>query len=314
VEASRRDSESKYQRIYDRKNVKIISASITKSGQRGWEGVKPGSSDLLTCELEIPRGQLSIRQGRHFEVIYHIQASVGTKWQPRLVVVELPINIVHMNSLDIPPNSLVQVSTAMNERRARTSTEQSQVIPVCIQSVAGRAFASPRQQSLMQLQEQEANTFYGIRDLTEALDISPRRLTPRYSKEIHLKRPITPESAKETYHETGDIWPLSDATLNKHYGPTFNPFPLTFSTRSPTRSPTERLKHALGLPMESTCISQEPTHNHWRNAVVKAHSDVEVAKRFTSLRNRKRPKDTSLGRSNTTTEDTRRSTTGPPNI
>lgn len=54
---------------------KTLSHSELNIGSR-WKGVKGSQLDVVTCEIDIPRNQLSVRMGRFFEVKYLIDIAV----------------------------------------------------------------------------------------------------------------------------------------------------------------------------------------------------------------------------------------------
>lgn len=56
---------------------KTLSHSELNIGKR-WRGVKGSQIDVLTCEVEIPRNQLSVKLGRYFEVKYVVDIAVCT--------------------------------------------------------------------------------------------------------------------------------------------------------------------------------------------------------------------------------------------
>ncbi|KAF8251940.1 hypothetical protein K440DRAFT_51622 [Wilcoxina mikolae CBS 423.85] len=56
---------------------KTLSHSELNIGSR-WKGVKGSQLDVVTCEIEIPRNQSSVKMGRYFEVKYLIDIGVCT--------------------------------------------------------------------------------------------------------------------------------------------------------------------------------------------------------------------------------------------
>jgi hypothetical protein len=63
--------------------------------------VKGSQLDVVTCEIEIPRNQLSVKMGRYFEVKYLVDVAICTLGS-RSVKVQLPLTIVHMVCLVNP--------------------------------------------------------------------------------------------------------------------------------------------------------------------------------------------------------------------
>jgi len=59
------ESTASHLRVPDWKEEKVIKKNVVRAGRAGnWKGVKPYSSDILTCEVEVPRGHLSVRMGK----------------------------------------------------------------------------------------------------------------------------------------------------------------------------------------------------------------------------------------------------------
>lgn len=57
---------------------KTLAASEVNIGTR-WRGVKGSQLDVMTCEIDIPRNQLSVKMGRFFEVKYFVDIAVCTR-------------------------------------------------------------------------------------------------------------------------------------------------------------------------------------------------------------------------------------------
>lgn len=57
------------------KEKKTLSHSELNVGSR-WKGVKGSQLDVVTCEIEIPRNELTVKMGRFFEVKYLIDIAV----------------------------------------------------------------------------------------------------------------------------------------------------------------------------------------------------------------------------------------------
>lgn len=57
---------------------KTLSHSELNIGTR-WKGVKGSQLDVVTCEIDIPRNELSVRMGRFFEVKYFVDIAVCTR-------------------------------------------------------------------------------------------------------------------------------------------------------------------------------------------------------------------------------------------
>lgn len=187
-------------RVFETNEQTILARSICKPTSSGWNGVEPHTSDTRTCELELPRGHGTVRCGTYFEVRYFLNVAASLS-SSKSVAVQLPIFLIHMNSLDVVPNSVAQVAVAMEEKRANRQASHSRhgrhrrqrsfssparmsemdVQPTYVQ---GRAFAAPRQQSLDRQKEHRAN----IDDLRDTLDASPRKFPPSSVQGITVQK------------------------------------------------------------------------------------------------------------------------------
>ncbi|KAL7772533.1 hypothetical protein CFE70_002492 [Pyrenophora teres f. teres 0-1] len=137
-------------RIFDSNERSILSKATVKHGSAGWHGVSSSQTHIRTCDLEVPRGHATVK------------------------CVQLPIVLIHMNSLDVVPNSVAQVAMAIEEKRTARQT------PLRLgrrpsQSVQGRAFAAPRMQSLERIRARDEV----IQELGQALEQSPRKYALR---------------------------------------------------------------------------------------------------------------------------------------
>ncbi|KAF7190174.1 Uncharacterized protein HII31_08505 [Pseudocercospora fuligena] len=178
-------------RIFESNERAILVRSSYKTGSAGWNGVEPHTADIRTCELELPRGHGTVRCGKYFEVRYFLNVIAATG-NSKAVSVQLPIILIHMNSLDVMPNSVAQVAAAIEEKRAhrrlnhsrsrrqenglsrqRSFSSPAQTLDLRRQPsyAQGRAFAAPRQQSLDRQREQRAD----MDELRGILDSSPRK-------------------------------------------------------------------------------------------------------------------------------------------
>lgn len=184
-------------RIFESNDQAMIASSSLKVGTNGWTGVSAHSSELRTCELELPRGHATVRCGKYFEVRFFLNVTVSLS-NSKLVSVQLPIILIHMNSLDVLPNSVAQVAAAIEEKRQLAnqrkdynkqhnpahSRQRSATSPTAMADLRrrpsysqGRAFAAPRQQSTDDRNKVKAD----IDDLRSALDSSPRK----YEGQLH---------------------------------------------------------------------------------------------------------------------------------
>ena len=161
-------------RLPKRSDTDIASSMALKKG-KDWPGVAPQSSEVRTCPLDVPRGHVTISTGRYFEIRYFINVIVSISMF-KSCAVQLPVTLIHINSLDILPNSLAQVAASIEAKRSRTlplSQEQHQ------QYYQGQAFAAPRRQSLEQSRAETGTISNDISLLTQELDNSPRRYGTR---------------------------------------------------------------------------------------------------------------------------------------
>ncbi|KAK5685111.1 hypothetical protein LTS10_003187 [Elasticomyces elasticus] len=202
-----RERKTSQPRVFESNHQSTITTASIRAGSEGWNGVEPHASETKTCILEVPRGHATVRSGKYFEVRYFLTVSTSFS-NSKVVSVQLPIILVHMNSLDVVPNSVAQVAAAIEERRAaerrqdrRTSAESRRRnhVPIRQRSASsparsrdvrrqrsytqGRAFAAPRQQSLDRQRADNAD----IDVLRHALDTSPRKQKP-YLQGIALKK------------------------------------------------------------------------------------------------------------------------------
>ncbi|KAG9840097.1 hypothetical protein KCU98_g9438, partial [Aureobasidium melanogenum] len=177
-------------RIFESNDRSILSKHSMKQGANGWTGVEAYGSITRTCDLEIPRGHATVKCGNFFEVRYFLNITVGGS-RTKILSVQLPIIVIHMNSLDVLPNFVAQVAAAIEEKRthhrshkritsqasvqaAQTSTSPGRGAATAMtrpSRLQGRAFAAPRQQSLERMRASAAD----LRQIEEALESSPRK-------------------------------------------------------------------------------------------------------------------------------------------
>ncbi|KAF2824997.1 hypothetical protein CC86DRAFT_395356 [Ophiobolus disseminans] len=158
-------------RIFDSNERSVLSKSMVKHGAAGWHGVLAHQTHIRTCDLEVPRGHATVKCGKYFEVRYFLNVIVSSA-HTKLVAVQLPIVLIHMNSLDVVPNSVAQVAIAIEEKRtAQRGQSSPRIVRRPSQSVQGRAFAAPRMQSLERMRARAED----IQELGQALEQSPRK-------------------------------------------------------------------------------------------------------------------------------------------
>lgn len=142
-------------RLPTRNETEIVCRNILKRN-RNWTGVQPDSNEIRTCILEVPRGHVTINTGRFFEVRYFLTVSVAISMF-KSIQVQLPITIIHINSLDIVPNYLHQVAASIEAKRASTVPMDPRAVPIPSYH-QGLAFTAPRRQSLEEARRQERLT------------------------------------------------------------------------------------------------------------------------------------------------------------
>lgn len=177
-------------RIFDSNERVTLIRSAYKQGVNNWCGVQPHTTDTRTYDLALPRGHATVKCGKFFEVRYFLNIIIGST-HSKLVTVQLPIVLIHINSLDVVPNSVAQVAAAIEEKRATAGqylldhpdthsprTRSSSRATANMhrarrpsESVQGRAFAAPRIQSIEKMRaDADALAHVG-----QILDSSPRR-------------------------------------------------------------------------------------------------------------------------------------------
>ncbi|KAF2476885.1 uncharacterized protein BDR25DRAFT_321448 [Lindgomyces ingoldianus] len=176
--ASTMEKSASQARIFDNNERSILSKSSIKQGTAGWNGVPAHNTHIRTCDLEVPRGHATVKCGKYFEVRYFLNVIVGSS-HTKLVTVQLPIVLIHMNSLDVVPNSVAQVAAAIEEKRTAHSYPRAHSPPRLGRrsslSVQGRAFAAPRMQSLERMRTQAEE----LQEIGQILDQSPRKFSLR---------------------------------------------------------------------------------------------------------------------------------------
>ncbi|KAF2150992.1 hypothetical protein K461DRAFT_322319 [Myriangium duriaei CBS 260.36] len=195
--ASTLEKSASQARIFQDKEQTILSRSSLKLGKPGLDGIAPHSNVVRTCGIDIPRSHATVRCGKFFEVRYFLNVTIGTA-HIKYLSVQLPIILIHMNSLDVVPNAIGQVAAAIEEKRAQHYEAQSRkgsnpsshnerqssskVQPnTASQSgrsrtpdqsrLQGKAFGAPRQQSLQRMRAEAAE----LERLGRELDRSPRK-------------------------------------------------------------------------------------------------------------------------------------------
>jgi hypothetical protein len=181
-------------RISESNDRLVLAKSTHRNGCDGWSGTEAYTSDARTCELPISRGHATVKCGKYFEVRYFLNVTASLS-SSKMVSVQMPIILVHMNSLDVLPNSVAQVAAAIEEKRLhqrqkalppdkdqRHGRQRSSSSPARLAELSrrpsytqGRAFAAPRQQSLGRRRAEKVQMV----ELQNMLDSSPRKHPPR---------------------------------------------------------------------------------------------------------------------------------------
>jgi hypothetical protein len=227
----------------------VLNKITLKASPTGvWAGVPEDSTDTRTFDLELPRGQGTVKCGKYFEVRYFLNIIVGTSSKSKLVILQLPIVLIHMNSLDVVPNSVAQVAKAIEEKRARSrSVGRNRSIrenghrraTSMASAVQGRAFAAPRMQS----QERAAQEHVRIHECNT--------LHERGSRPSLISSPV----------RTGDSTQKLRPTRKGDHGQADEPPP---RFRIPTRSSSRDLLQTPSYSQSSQPYQQFSQHQHHR--------------------------------------------------
>nr|POE88140.1 uncharacterized protein CFP56_11369 [Quercus suber] len=270
-------------RIFEDNQRSIVATHSFRSGSNKWSGVAAYNSETRTYDLELPRGHATIQCGRYFEVCFflNIIASVSTT---KLVSVQLPIILIHINSLDIVPNSVAQVAAAIVEKRNGAQRQKSRHNAAPRHHATGqrstsspgrasglrhrppftqgRAFVAPREQSL----DLERGERAVLQDLTYALDASPRKHAARLhglvikATEHPPVLPVShrpPEDRIRTPHKTRP--PLAGLTYNSPTPP--STASTSQSAHASSRSSARRRRRHCDLPSRPSPPSPAPSSN-----------------------------------------------------
>ncbi|KAL8915320.1 MAG: hypothetical protein Q9171_000190 [Xanthocarpia ochracea] len=111
-----------------------------------WQ-VQPQSCALRTCSLPVPPGLVSVDAGRFFGVRFFLNIRIAISFTKHLTV-QLPITLIHPNSIDIPPNSLAQVAATIEHKHRN---RQPLTPDVTYNYRPGQAFLAARRQSFEQV-------------------------------------------------------------------------------------------------------------------------------------------------------------------
>ena len=151
------------------------------------------TTNTRTFDLALPRGHATVRCGKHFEVRFFLNVVAGFG-HTKSISVQLPIILIHMNSLDVVPNSVARVAAAIEEKKGGQEPhafdeyqerhlgssiglehdQDSSSDAQRARSVQGRAFAAPRAQSLERMRSKQGEWD----ELGRVLERSPRKQAP----------------------------------------------------------------------------------------------------------------------------------------
>ncbi|KAK5070914.1 hypothetical protein LTR64_003888 [Lithohypha guttulata] len=154
----------------------IVNSTVVKKAKQ-WNGTPPHTSEVRTCHIQVPHGHVTISTGRFFEVRYFLNVIV-TVAMFKTITVQLPITLIHMNSLDVMPNALAQVAASIEAKRSKTlPTDPNH--PLYRPYYQGQAFVAPRKRSLEQTQGAhsrcQSTASARLEELKRELDKSPRK-------------------------------------------------------------------------------------------------------------------------------------------
>ncbi|KAL9053533.1 MAG: hypothetical protein Q9162_004700 [Coniocarpon cinnabarinum] len=205
--ASTLEQSASQARLFDATERMTICKTIVKQSSLGWLGVPAYSTDLRTCSIDLPRGHATVKCNKYFEVRYLLNVMIpishSLSTSKKSLMVQLPIILIHMSSLDVPTNSVAQVAAAIEEKRNpreqhgndkgkpnSNSLESSTAASLTTSDAAvargspqrrtgrkakstlqGRAFAAPRAASVERSRAQQQD----LQHLGNILDKSPRK-------------------------------------------------------------------------------------------------------------------------------------------
>lgn len=257
---------------------------VRQSVLRSHETISPHSELFRTSSLSIPSGLVSIETGRFFGIRYFLNIQLTVSFNKHLKL-QLPVTLVHPNSIDVPPNALAQVAASIEQehQQKRTNTSRART-PYHYE--AGQAFTAARRKSVVQLAQDTFGTS-DLESLTRAVEISPRRLKPQ-SAPMLLRRSMDTDPFS-TEHATDPPNPdpkmkitRRQSTLARGNGSSNSPRPSPLRPRAfRTNSAESALKYRFPRSSETTGLSghqrvsfddrsmprssvDEGTARHWR--------------------------------------------------
>ncbi|MCJ1399537.1 hypothetical protein MMC11_002739, partial [Xylographa trunciseda] len=179
-------------RLPDKTEKEVLVKQSIKRGHHGWRGILPQSQDVRTYQLDIPPGLATIDTDMPVPVLTNTFLKPAN--QRTTLVVQLPVTVIHPNSLDIVPNSVAQVASAIehhHHRRQRSNASRHTTsksspngspnphsIPM-YRYTQGGAFSAARRHSTEQLNVAAQRAEEVVDELTRELDGSPRKAGPK---------------------------------------------------------------------------------------------------------------------------------------
>ncbi|KAK5102551.1 hypothetical protein LTR70_000409 [Exophiala xenobiotica] len=196
------DKNANHLRLPKKQENDTIKTAVVKKGTKDWTGTPPDTTEIRTCHIQVPQGHVTVSTGRFFEIRYFLNVVV-TVTVFKSVTVQLPITLIHMNSLDIMPNALVQVAASIEAKRARTLPQDPQ--HVLYQPYhQGEAFVAPQKRSLQQARRNNGPTASAaLEELKQELDRSPRKHKLHHHSHKALGSDLTGIAAGSTMEATG---------------------------------------------------------------------------------------------------------------
>ncbi len=188
-------------RLPDHIHKEVVASKVVSSGLRG---ILPISKNLATYHMDLPTGLLSIETGRFFGVRFFLNVKITCSFNKHLTI-QLPITIVHPNSIDIPTNALAQVAASIEHKHRNLTSTSGTGSPYRYHP--GQAFKSARRQSYLQLRKNTLRSS-DLDSLTQALEDSPRRLDTQSR--------TSPQRMKITRHQSAVAINTNDALGGSH--------------------------------------------------------------------------------------------------
>lgn len=217
-------------RLPDHRQTEIV---VRKDLADGFQGVPSLSQDFRTCQLELPMGLVSIETGRFFGIRYFLNIQITCSFNKHLKV-QLPITIIHPNSIDIPPNALAQVAASIEHKHRNHSSASGTGSPYRYR--AGQAFKAARRQSYLQLRKDTVGSTE-MDELTRTLEGSPRRMG--------LKLGDSPRKTKVARRQSAHVLGNSSRNSHQHLLPRSS-----FDTTTNTKYSMPRSSYDIVRPLE----------------------------------------------------------------